>query len=183
MAMRQTKKESPEKRLWRLLAGLAAVRQSISYLQSFPKIEGDETLEAAIWSAFMVTYSKPFKKNHDVQSLPLKHVPNENRELHHKILLFRDLYYGHIDPRVKMDSGEKLHRIRFRVTEDEIIPNPTFSRPAPDTLPQFFGHTMAVATSLDHAIQALLDENECLRVHSEGDYELDYTAAEMIRRL
>ena len=81
MAKRETKKETPEKRLWRLLAGLAAILQSISYLRSLPKIEGDDTLEASVWTAFMVTYCRPFMKNNDIQTLPLRHVPIQNREL------------------------------------------------------------------------------------------------------
>jgi len=183
MAKRETKKESPEKRLWRLLAGLAAILQSIAYLRSFHKIVGEDALEAAVWNAFMVTYSRPFKKNHDVQTLPLRHIHACNRELHHKILNFRDLYYGHIDPNAKMDSGEKLHRIQLRVTENGILPNPTFSRPTPDNLPIFLQHTLEVRESLDEAIQDLISSEDCLQLTELGDYVLDYLASNKIKRI
>ena len=96
---------------------------------------------------------------------------------------FRNLYYGHVDPNAKMDSGEKLHRIRLRVADGSILPNPTFSRPTPDNLPIFLHHAIEVRRSLDSAIQDLIAAEDSLDFAEEGDYELDYLASAKIKRV
>ena len=181
MAKRGTNPESTEKQLYRLLTGLAALEQAQAYLRLLPSADGNEDLEHGLWTAFFISYTKPFSKNKGLMELPVRHIPRERRDLHRRILAIRNSLYGHIDPTAKLSSGEQLHKVKVRIKSGHLLPNPTRSRPALTEVPVFADHLQQVVSDILVAIAELLEKDDILEGLSDGDYEIDFTSSPAIK--
>jgi hypothetical protein len=126
------------KSLWRELYALGTLSDADRFLRRIEEsiTKGDHDLKWPLWTAFIVSYTKPFTSNQDIGSISTKAIPEHLKDLHISFTKARNLLYGHTDPTETLEDGGQANQIIIRkmngiveirphtlVPSDEEIPN------------------------------------------------------------
>lgn len=164
------------KNLWRDSFALGSISEAIGHLEKVSaEIIRDRTLYEPLWTAFVISYSRPFTKNNDIGKIPTRIIPENLSWLHDAILASRNAILGHTDPHKRSDDGFQVNRMRFRILQSHIIPQPTRLYPDPQILPQALELANKVYENLGVIVAELWSKFPEAENLGDGDYIFDYT--------
>jgi hypothetical protein len=153
----------------------SAVLAGLTHLEAMDKLcrKEDGFLWQAHWTAFVVSYSRPFVPSDHLGFEKKKTVPQEYRELHTEIVeRHRNAAVAHTDPNEK-----ELNSAIFRIKDGSLVLEPEFYHPNSDKAQKCKDMAGAVLESIAEAIKERLEYFPELVSFPNGTYSFDMTAA------
>jgi hypothetical protein len=169
---------SPEKLLWKHAHAMAAMHSALDALESLEEAytSGAQHLIESLWTAYFVTYCRPFTANREIGKISSQHVPQQYKATHRVSIAARNEIFGHTDPTPTMDDGRFLNEIALEVQGRRIVPICRSPLPSPEELGRFRDLTQAVHDSLAEEIARNLSRIPEVQLLADGLYSIDFSA-------
>ena len=157
---------------------MAAMHSALGALESLEEAYtiGAHHLIESLWTAYFVTYCRPFTANREIGQISSRHVPPQHRSTHRISIDARNEIFGHTDPAPTMDDGWRLNEIALEVQGRRIVPICRSPLPSPEELGRFRKLTQAVYDSLGEEIAMNLSQIPEVQILADGLYSIDFSA-------
>ena len=151
-----------------------AILVGLSHLEAMEKLCRQEQglLWQAHWTAFVVSYSRPFVKSDHLGLEKKRIVPGPYRTLHLEVVeRYRNATVAHTDPNEK-----DLNSAIFRINDGLLVPEPDLYHPKPDMVQECATMANAVLEEVAKALGERLELFPELTSLANGSYNFDMTA-------
>lgn len=155
------------KELWRASNALSSLYEAIHHLEAMLKLDrvNDGLAWQAHWIAFVVSYSRPFTKNHGLGKEQLK-LSSDLRDLHREICeRHRNKCIAHTDP-----SEEELNELVFTLGNGTLRVDPVRSHPTQEFASRCHGLAIAASDALADRVRECLNRFPDLSGFLPGNY-------------
>lgn len=169
---------SPEKLLWKHSHAMAAMHSALGILDALEEAYASdaEHLIEPLWTAYFVSYCRPFTSNREIGQISSRHVPPQHRSAHKANIAARNEVFGHTDPTPVMDDERLLNKIALEVQGRNVVPICRSPVPSSEELLRLKRLTQAVLNSLGHEIATNLSQIPEVQTLDDGLYSVDFTA-------
>ena len=178
--MKPLSNQQQAKNLWRDTFALGSIIEASRHLKNVIDSFESENLQCydAFWTAFMVSYARPFSKNSHIGKITDRIVPVDCKKTHQIILDYRNGIIGHTDPSLLRKDGHQMHRLRFKITEEGILPMPNKILPHEELIPKAVKLIDGVYGNLVNLVTESMHQFHEACELKNGEYIFDFTQRE-----
>jgi len=129
-----------------------------------------------LWTAFFVTYARPFTNNKKIGKISDKVIPSDLKDTHRSAIKVRNSTYGHTDPDKTLDNDIPINRSYFSVREGYVIPESRGIIPHDEELINFERLVKEVHNLTFTKLCEYLSQSEEFRDLDDGDYVFEFVS-------